>query len=592
MNDRFRSTLTPGMIIGQRYEMLRPVRSEIHGQVWLARDQVLDVDVGLKYLANDQPDFDRFLEYYRREALWGLKMHHPQVLGVHHLDESGEGVFLLQEPFTGNSLWESLGQSETLSQHDSLYFLEILAQGLASAHKQGISHQNFNPRQVLVSATDGIKIINFAFPAEPADLAAVPELQAYIPPEVWEGKQIIPAGNLFSLGVMGYQMLTGTVPFPLPGEGPIPYRLTAAPAAFEQIPEPLRPLFSRCLKAEPERRFKSASEFLGRLAKLQLKGASAVDIRERSAAAWTSPSADPKDRESGSLKILPMEPEVEINPDWQEPALRPTTSSWAGANAWVANQQQRFTEYFGAEPLRRNRRKQIGAAIGGAVGLLLVIAGLSSLFSPSPQPNAVVRTAGHNLQEGSPPASPGLASGKPPVMSAAPVAPKVPATEAGTTPSAPKAAETAATGPEPLLPEPATAVKPTAPVTPVSKPVKPETTQVKPEPKAEKPLAKPVVKTKSPPAKPAAKPAKAAPSPVSATATAAKTTTGPKLLATLDKEAAARQKADALTKQGQKAVVKKAKKGQKTVYQVWLSGSAAASRVQPRVRSNRRSPIN
>ncbi len=82
---------------------------EAHGEVMLARDQVLDLDVGLKLLSNEHPEFARLLEYYRREALWGLRLHHPQILGVHHFDETAEGVFLIQEPFVGNSLWELLG---------------------------------------------------------------------------------------------------------------------------------------------------------------------------------------------------------------------------------------------------------------------------------------------------------------------------------------------------------------------------------------------------------------------------------------------------------------------------------------------------
>ncbi len=565
MDESYNTTLTPGMMVGQRYEILRPLRSEIHGQVWLARDQVLDVDVGLKYLANDRPEFERFLEYYRREALWGLKIHHPQVLGVHHLDEGADGVFLIQEPFVGNSLGDLFGHGEHLTLADALYFLEVLAQGLAHGHKQGIEHQNFNPRQVLVSATDGIKIINFAFPAEPGDIAAQPELRAYIPPEVWEGRQISPASNLFSLGVMGYQMLTGRFPFPLQGEGAIPYRLNSPPDHFQEIPEALRPLFNRCFKADPDKRFKSAPEFLSRLTILREKlspGGGRPDLAKEEAI--EPPVAQP-DKPRTPLKIMPLEPEVEINPDWQETPPRAASSSWSAANAWVLTQRQHLAEYFGAEPLRRNRRKQVGAAIGGAVGLLLILFGLSTLFAPSGKPQAVVRTAEQNYKEVSPATTPPQTAVQPPVMSAAPSSPAT--TEPGTTagPTESKPTEKAASGPAPVLPEPATAIKPTLPAAPL----KPEKPAVKPE----KILVKPSPKPEKPPQKTATPPVAAKPSPPD---------TGPKLVATFEKEKTARQKADALTKQGQRAVVKKAKQGSRTVYQVWLTPPAAAPAAKPR----------
>ncbi len=282
MNDEGKSVFLPGMTIGHRYEILRPLRSEAHGEVMLARDQVLDLDVGLKLLSNEHPEFSRLLEYYRREALWGLRLHHPQILGVQHLDETAEGVFLILEPFAGNSLWELLGHSEALTINDSLYFIEVLAQGVAYGHKHGVNHQNFNPQQVLVSATDGIKIINFAFPAEPSEIHAFPEIQAYISPEVWQGRHPTAASNLFSLGVIGYRMLTGTFPFPLHAEGTIPYQINSEPVAFDKIPDALQPLFSRCLKPEPEKRFQSAADFLSRLAALREKLTPGYAIKNKS----------------------------------------------------------------------------------------------------------------------------------------------------------------------------------------------------------------------------------------------------------------------------------------------------------------------
>jgi serine/threonine-protein kinase len=519
----------------------------------LARDQVLDLDVGLKLLSNEHPEFARLLEYYRREALWGLRLHHPQILGVHHLDETTEGVFLIQEPFVGNSLWELLGQSEALTINDSLYFIEVLAQGVAYGHKQGVNHQNFTPQQVLVSATDGIKIINFAFPTEPTEIRTFAEIQAYIAPEVWQGHHPAAASNLFSLGVIGYRMLTGVFPFPLHPEGALPYQIIPEPLAFEKIPEALQPLFDRCLNPEPEKRFQSATDFLSRLAALRekLTPAYAIKTKRFEEEAVASPEAV-NHKPDIKPTIGPLEPEVEIDSGWQESDSFHRHTSRDKFNHWLQDQNQRLADFFGPEPLRRNRSKQVAAAIGGGLAFLLLILGLSSLFSPKQKLKMVTKPDQIASDTGTPTLqTPPIA--KPPIMAVSPGQPQE------------------------LKPEQTGSQSPPDQSKPLPEVAAPLATPVTSKPKTSAP---PVAAAK--PVKPPQKPEKAAPKPAVTPpeAKAAKPETGPQLVATLDKEIAARKKADALIKQGQRAIVKKAKTGDKTVYQVWIPG-ATTSQVKP-----------
>jgi len=559
MNNQGAGSFSPGMMIGHRYELLRPLREEANGGVMLVRDQVLDVDVGLKLLSNEHPDFERLLEYYRREALWGLRLHHPQILGVQQLDETAEGVFLIQEPFTGNSLWELLGHTEALTINDSLYFIEVLAQGVAYGHKQGVNHQNFNPQQVLVSATDGIKIINFAFPAEPSEINTFPEIQAYIAPEVWQGRHPSAASNLFSLGVIGYRMLTGVFPFPLQTDGALPYQILSDPVNFDKIPEALRPLFNRCLKPEPEKRFQTAADFLSRLAALRETLTPASIIKTRQAEEEILGPTEIKHKSAPKPIVGPLEPEVEIDSGWQESTAKYRRNFRDNLNDWFTDQQQRLADFFGPEPLRRNRNKQVAAAIGGGLAFLLLILGLSSLFSPKPKlkmVSPVDQVAGDTGTA----AFQAPAATKPPVMAASPSLPQEIKPEQMGTPlqPSPEVAAPLATpveGKAKKLPAPAAAAKPektvlkSAPTSSGAKAGKPEKTTPKP-------------------------------APPSSEAKAAQPDTSPKLVATLDQETAARKKADTLTKQGQRAIVKKVKKGDKTVYQVWLT-TAPTSPAKP-----------
>lgn len=545
MNDEGKSVFLPGMTIGHRYEILRLLRNEAHGEVMLARDQVLDLDVGLKLLSNDHPEFSRLLEYYRREALWGLRLHHPQILGVHHLDETAEGVFLILEPFIGNSLWELLGHAEALTINDSLYFIEVLAQGVAYGHKHGVNHQNFNPQQVLVSATDGIKIINFAFPAEPSEIHAYPEMQAYISPEIWQGRLPTAASNLFSLGVIGYRMLTGTFPFPLQPEGAIPYQISRELAAFDKIPEALQPLFSRCLKPEPEKRFQSAADFLSRLSALREKLTPGYAIKNKSLEGETAAppvAANQKTQKPPSpTTAAVMEPEVEIDSDWQESNGFQRQSFKDKILQWYAAKQQQATDFLGAEPLRRNRHKQLAAGLGGGLAFLLMIFGLNSLFSSQPklkipsQPLPVV-------EESAGPALQAPLAAKPPALTASPAStPEVNPEPAGEKPTG----DGSKTAPEKAVPV-------AVPAAPTKKPAAPAPTKVE---------------------KPAVKPEKSPPKPATEVKTS-KPDTSPKVVATLDKEMPARKQADALIKQGQRAIVKKVKQGNKTVYQVLVLAGA------------------
>ena len=542
------------MTIGHRYEILRLLRSEAHGEVMLARDQVLDLDVGLKLLSNDHQEFSRLLEYYRREALWGLRLHHPQILGVHHLDETAEGVFLILEPFIGNSLWELLGQSEALTINDSLYFIEVLAQGVAYGHKHGVNHQNFNPQQVLVSATDGIKIINFAFPAEPSEIHAFPEIQAYISPEIWQGRHPTAASNLFSLGVIGYRMLTGTFPFPLQAEGAIPYQIIPEPVAFDKIPDALQPLFSRCLKPEPEKRFQSAADFLARLSALREKLTPGYAIKHKSVEGEAVVTPIAPNQHTPKIPPQPittaMEPEVEIDSDWPESTGFHRQTFLDKIRNWYKDTQQRAADFLGAEPLRRNRTKQVATAIGGGLAFLLMIFGLNSLFSAKPklkvtqQPNQVVA-------DNTVPAFQAPGEAKPSTLSASPAAPQeVNPDQAGSKSNI-----------DGSKASPETTVPLAVPVAPTKKPAAPAPA------KGEKAPAKPektVQKT----------------APQLTEAKAAKPETSPKLVATLDNELSARKKADALIKQGHRAIVKKAKQGNKTVYQVW-ENNATVSPAKP-----------
>ncbi|MBW1917995.1 MAG: protein kinase [Deltaproteobacteria bacterium] len=311
------SEYQPGFIIGHRYEVIRRLRRESYGDVWLVHDQLLDVEVGLKILPTDTPQLNRHLEYYRAEAAGGFKLNQPQILGVHHLDETPDCIYLVQEPFEGTTLLALLGSHERLTVPDALYFIEVLGKGLVLAHKQGLIHQNFNPLNVLVSATAGVKIANFAFPPDHPNLEQPEELTAYIPPEVIRGENPTPASNLFSLGVLGYRMLAGILPFPLARGEVFPYQVANGPMELARIPSALQPLFTLSLAENPSKRFQSVAEFLIWLSRSRELLGSEVEYK-RGVLETVPPPGGGKEQEQPpalGLETAPAEPLIQAEPE-------------------------------------------------------------------------------------------------------------------------------------------------------------------------------------------------------------------------------------------------------------------------------------
>ncbi len=258
----------PLRVIGERFALLDLLREEPWGEVWLAQDRLLGVDWGLKFLDRVAPQFETGQEILRQEAALALKLRHPKILEVFYLGETEEGVYLLEAPFAGESLLNLLTRSPRLSLPQALNLLEQVAEALSLAHRQGVVHRSLSPLAVLLKGEE-VQLANFAFPAGDDEAVSHLELRAYTPPEVLKGEPLTPAGNVFSLGVLGFRLLAGSLPYPLTFEEALPYRLESPPLDLEEIPTALQNLLLHCLALDPEERFEHAGEFLGQFQALR-----------------------------------------------------------------------------------------------------------------------------------------------------------------------------------------------------------------------------------------------------------------------------------------------------------------------------------
>jgi serine/threonine protein kinase len=267
MNQKAHDFLKAGDVLARRYVVLRPLREEPCGGVWLAQDRSLGMDVGLKFMPRHVPQFEAAREALRREGALAFKLRHPYILQVLHFEEGDEGAYLIQEPFLGESLLAHLNRLERFRLPYALNLLEQVAEALAFAHLNHEVHQSLDPASVLFE-DHTVKLANFACPrgeGEEEQQVTHLELKAYTAPEVIEGEEVSPAANVFSLGVVGFRLSAGSLPYALTFDEPFPYRLESIPVDLEEIPLPLQNLLLQCLAPDPRDRFEDAGVFLAAL---------------------------------------------------------------------------------------------------------------------------------------------------------------------------------------------------------------------------------------------------------------------------------------------------------------------------------------
>jgi serine/threonine-protein kinase len=266
MNQTSPNSLKAGDVVARRYVILRHLRDEPCGGVWLAQDRALGVDVGLKFMPRQSPTFEMVREALRREGALAFKLRHPHILQAVHFEEGDEGVYLIQEPFQGETVLAHLNRLERFRLPYALNLLEQVSRALAYAHQFHEVHHSLDPSNILLD-DDSVKLTNFACspPQEEETQVTRLELKAYVAPEVIQGDPVSPAANVFSLGVMGFRLSAGSLPYSLTFDEAVPYRLENMPADLEEIPLPLQNLLLQCLAPDPRDRFEDAGVFLAAL---------------------------------------------------------------------------------------------------------------------------------------------------------------------------------------------------------------------------------------------------------------------------------------------------------------------------------------
>jgi len=266
-----------------RYKVLSRVGSGGMGIVYKAHDTETDEIVALKTLKPGIGDAPAMQEDLRREVCLARKVTHKNVCRIHELSRSNGVPFISMEFVEGESLLSRLRRMGALPWHDVLNLGQQICAGLREAHMQGIVHTDLKPANIMMDRSGSVKIMDFGI-AQPLQSAGLGKstlcgTPAYMAPEQVELKRLDARTDIYALGLLLYEMVTGTSPFE--GESP----MTVAAKQLREVPERPRErtpelpvdaeaVILKCLEKEPAERFQSVDELWAALRKTEPRRAS------------------------------------------------------------------------------------------------------------------------------------------------------------------------------------------------------------------------------------------------------------------------------------------------------------------------------
>jgi serine/threonine-protein kinase len=253
-----------------RYELMDHLATGGMGAVFRATDTRLHREVAVKVLKPELAGDPKFVERFRREARAAAALSHPNVAGVFDYGEDEGRNFIVMEYVRGRDLARLLREDGPLSSERTALIGAQIAEALAHAHEAGLVHRDIKPANVIVGPDDRVKVTDFGIARAQADSSltatgSVLGTAQYISPEQASGEQVGPASDVYSLGIVLYEMLTGSVPFTgdstlavamrhMREEVPPPSSLTA------DVPPALDSIVARATAKRPLDRFRGAGE--------------------------------------------------------------------------------------------------------------------------------------------------------------------------------------------------------------------------------------------------------------------------------------------------------------------------------------------
>ena len=261
-----------------RYRIVRKLGTGGMANVYLAEDQELGRSVAIKILDDRHAADEQFIERFRREAKNAASLSHPNIVAVYDRGEAEGTYYIAMEYLDGRTLKELLVRFGTPPVKIAIGYTRQVLSALAFAHKYGLVHRDIKPHNVLVDSGGHVKVTDFGIARSEAsqmtEAGSIIGTAQYLSPEQARGAPVDQRSDIYSVGVLLYELLTGAVPFT--GDTPVEIAMKHLSAVPEppskkrpDVPRGLDLAVVRALAKDPEDRFQSAEEMDAELARIE-----------------------------------------------------------------------------------------------------------------------------------------------------------------------------------------------------------------------------------------------------------------------------------------------------------------------------------
>ena len=261
-----------GKVLAERYELIEKIAEGGMARVYRGRDLLLKRTVAIKILKDQMTGDAAFIRRFEREAQSAAALSHPHIVNIYDVGEQDGTYFMIMEYVDGSNLKQYIREKGRLSVHEAVRISRQIAEALEEAHKAGVVHRDIKPQNILFSRDGKVKVADFgiAIAGDGATVTVGDEIIGtvqYIAPEQARGEIAGKQSDLYSLGIVFYEMVTGKVPFT--GESPVAVamkhiqeQIVPPGRLVSDLPEQLEQVIMKAVEKDAANRYNTADEFL------------------------------------------------------------------------------------------------------------------------------------------------------------------------------------------------------------------------------------------------------------------------------------------------------------------------------------------